>query len=54
MQEEWWHYCSIPEVVEIDLMNRGLFLHKPDDMKAIIKIINSDYPYLKATTKRHT
>jgi hypothetical protein len=54
MQEEWWHYCSIPEVVEIDLMNRGLFLHKPDDMKQILKIINSDYPYLKATTKRHT
>jgi hypothetical protein len=54
IKEDWWHYCSIPPVVEMDLMNKGLYLHKPDDMKAILKIINSDYPYLKSTTKTHT
>ena len=54
IKEDWWHYCSIPPVLEMHLMNKGLYLHKPDDMKAILKIINSDYPYLKATAKKHT
>lgn len=54
IKEDWWHYCSIPPVVEMELMKKNLFLHKPDDMKAILKIINSDYPYLKSTTKTHT
>jgi hypothetical protein len=53
IKEEWWHYCKIPEVVEMELMRRGLYLHKPDDMKAILKIINSEFPYLKATDKWH-
>ena len=53
IKEEWWYYCSIPTVVELELMRRGLYLHNPDHMKAIIKIINSDYPYLKATDKWH-
>jgi hypothetical protein len=54
IKEDWWHYCSIPPVVEMELMKKGLYLHRPDDMKEILKIINSDYPFLKATTKRHT
>jgi hypothetical protein len=54
IKEDWWHYCSIPPVVEMELMKKGLYLHKKDDMKAILKIINSDYPYLKSTTKKHT
>lgn len=54
IKEDWWHYCSIPPVVEMELMKKNLFLHKPDDMKQIFKIINSDYPYLKSTTKTHT
>lgn len=53
MKEDWWHYASIPPVVEIELRNRGLNIHNPDDMKKIIKIINSEYPYLKSTTKVH-
>ena len=53
IKEDWWHYCSIPEVIEMELMKKGLYLHRPDDMKAILKIINTDYPYLKATEKWH-
>jgi hypothetical protein len=53
IKEEWWHYCSIPPVVEMELMRKGLYLHRPDDMKEILKIINADYPYLKATDKWH-
>ena len=54
IKEEWWYYCSIPEVIEIELMNKGLYLHNPDHFKAILKIINADYPYIKATEKLHT
>jgi hypothetical protein len=53
IKEDWWHYCSIPPVVEMELMKKDLYLHRPDDMKAILKIINSDYPYLRATDKWH-
>jgi hypothetical protein len=53
IKEDWWHYCSVPTVVEMELMRRGLFLHNPDDLKAILKIINTEYPYLRATDKWH-
>ena len=53
IKEEWWHYCSIPPVVEMELMRKGLSLSRKDDHKAIFKEINANYPYLKATQKRH-
>jgi len=53
IKEEWWAYCSIPPVVEIELRNRGLDLHNRDHMKDILKIINAEYPYLKYTEKKH-
>ena len=53
IKEDWWYYASIPEVVELDLIKKGLSLHNPEHMKAIIKEINTNYPYLKATTKKH-
>lgn len=53
MKEEWWHYCSIPQVVEIELMKKGLSLNNKDHFKAILKEINTNYPYLKATEKWH-
>lgn len=53
IKEDWWHYCSIPPVVEIELKTRGYDLHNPDHMKDILRIINSEYPYLKATDKWH-
>ncbi len=51
--EEWAHYCSIPPTVEIELRNRGLRLDRKDDLKAICRIIDSEYPALKATVKVH-
>lgn len=53
IKEEWWHYCSIPEVVELELRKKGLCLENKDHFKAILKEINSNYPYLKATDKWH-
>ena len=53
MKEEWWHYASIPEVVEIALRNKGLKLEDKNHTKAILREINSNFPYLKATDKWH-
>ena len=53
MKEDWWHYCSIPPVIEIELRNKGLFLENKDHIKAIFKEINTNYPYLRATEKWH-
>lgn len=53
MKEEWWHYCSIPEVVELELRKKGLHLENKDHFKAILKEINANYPFLKATEKWH-
>ena len=53
IKEEWWHYCSIPSVVELELRKKGLCLENKDHMKQILKEINSNYPFLKATTKKH-
>ena len=53
IKEEWWLYASIPQVVEMALMNKGLDLNNKDHMPAILKEINANYPYLKATDKWH-
>ena len=53
IKEDWWLYCSIPPVVEMELKNKGLDLHNRDHMPAILKEINANYPYLKATEKWH-
>lgn len=54
IKEDWWYYCSIPTVVELELRNKGLHLENKDHMKAILKEINTNYPFLKATTKKHS
>ena len=51
--EEWSHYCSIPPTVQIELRNRGLDINNRDHLKRICRIIDSEFPYLKATTKIH-
>ena len=53
IKEEWWHYCSIPPVIEMELMKKNLSLSRKDDFKEILKEINANYPYLKATDKKH-
>lgn len=53
IKEDWWHYCSIPTVVELALRKKGLHLENKDHTKAILKEINMNYPFLKSTTKKH-
>lgn len=53
IKEDWWHFASVPVIVEMELMKRGLYLHDKDAMPKILKVLQSEYPYLLATTKRH-
>jgi hypothetical protein len=53
LKEEWLLYASIPTVVEIELRNKGLKLEDKNATKAILKEINTNYPYLKAWTGTH-
>jgi hypothetical protein len=53
MAEDWWLYASIPPVVEMELKKKGLDLNNKDHMKAILREINANFPFLKATEKTH-
>lgn len=53
IKEDWWCYASIPTVVELELRNKGLKLEDKNHTKAILKEINTNYPYLRRTEKWH-
>jgi hypothetical protein len=53
VKEEWAHYASIPAVVEMALRKKGLDIYNPAQTKEILKEINTNYPFLKATTAHH-
>ena len=53
IKEDWWHYASIPPVVELHLRNKGLKLEDKNHMKAILREINTNFPYLRSTDKWH-
>ncbi len=48
-------YASIPVTVYLDLKKRGYDLDSRDqsELKRVLQVINSEYPYLKATYKTH-
>ena len=51
VKQEWAHFASIPPVVEMQLKQKGIDIYNPDQTKELIKEINTNYPYLKLTTK---
>lgn len=53
IKEDWWCYASIPTVVELELLKKGLSLSNKDHIKPILREINANYPYLKRTDKWH-
>ena len=48
-----WHYASIPTTVAMELRNKGIDIFNKDHQKAMFKEINTNYPHLKATVKKH-
>lgn len=53
IKANWWHYASIPLTVVMEMRSRGIDLFKAQDMKRVLEEINTRYPYLKLTDKRH-
>ena len=49
VKEEFAHYATIPPVIQMELMKKGIDIHNPNQTKELLKEINSSYPYLKAT-----
>jgi hypothetical protein len=52
-KEEFIHYASIPTVVELQLRKKGINIYDKTQTKAVLREINTNYPLLKATYKKH-
>ena len=53
VKESWVHYASIPPVVEMELKKKGIDIYNKHQTKELLKEINTNYPWLKTTTKKH-
>lgn len=50
VKEEFAHYATVPPVIQMELMKKGIDIHNPNQTKELLKEINTSYPYLKTTT----
>jgi len=48
--DNWWHYCTIPPIVELQLRAKGINIHDRDHQQRMLAEINTNYPHLKCTT----
>lgn len=48
VRADWVHFAKIPAVVEMELLKKGLNIHDKNCTKALIKEIQTNYPYLMA------
>jgi len=53
IKKGFWHYCSIPTAVQVELLNKGIDIFKANDFPRLCEEINTNYPYLKMTQKNH-
>ena len=53
IKNDWWHYATIPAAIEIALRDRGINIYNKNHTKDMIRVINEEYPYLKATNLHH-
>lgn len=54
IEGDWWLYASIPPSVELILLEKyKLNINKKEDFPKAMKVIETDFPYLKCTNKKH-
>ena len=54
IKQEFAHYASIPAAVEYEIkVNHGVSIYDKNDTKKLLKIINTEYPYLKTCNWTH-
>ena len=51
--ETFAHYATIPAIVELELKKKGISLTDNNATKALMREIESNYPYCKTTEKKH-
>lgn len=49
----FWHYCTIPTHVELELRQKGINIYNKRQTKELLKEINTNYPHLKVTRLNH-
>lgn len=49
----WWKFAIIPPVVVLELKNKGIDVFAKNDWPKLTREIETNYPYLKTTEKRH-
>ncbi len=47
-----WHHSSVPVTVIYEMMKKGIDFYHKDHQKRVDQEIESNYPYLKTTSKR--
>lgn len=55
IKNDMWHYCRLPLNVILDMKQRfglDMMAAKPD-WKSFFRLVNTEYPKLKATSKTH-
>jgi hypothetical protein len=52
-RKEGWLYAVIPPVVQTALFNKGINFLDPNHSRAMLREINTNYPWLKTTHKHH-
>lgn len=53
IKNDWWHYCSIPVQVELELRGKGIDIYNPAQTTEVLREINQNYPALKLTRLHH-
>ena len=48
------HYATIPAAIELVLREKGINIYDKGNTKAVIREIETNYPYLKVTNLRHS
>jgi hypothetical protein len=49
-----WHYASIPEVIQYEMLKKGINVQSKWDRAKVLDEINANYPHLKLTNKHHS
>jgi hypothetical protein len=50
IKKGWWHYATIPPIVQLQMRAKGINISDPDHQKRMIQEINTNYKHLKCTT----
>ena len=48
VKEDWVHFAKIPEIVELELLQKGINIYDKNCTKQMMQEIQTNYPYLLA------